>query len=279
MENKLPEFNGKPLIDIPKSIPTANFLEGDFGKAVLEEYKGRVKSDYNSNHFLNVLSYDDGVVKGSNDFAVVLINYILNQEGLKTASQSDLEKIIKLNALDLPGFYEDSALVLRNTDNPNKYLAGNLMKQIKKRNKKQKMPVMIPLTEFQLTNDSNSDYGLAFKLKENAEIIYAPILNKEYGNFHSKDINEKTGLPKKLGNGNRTLYIGNSGLCGFYLYWDLILDSGYDLLSGSNSDGRVVIKTGEAGALNFANERNNAYQKQLKELAAKKEKALAILNE
>lgn len=41
MENK---FTGKPLIELPKEIPTAGFLEGDFGKEFLKEYNGKVRN-------------------------------------------------------------------------------------------------------------------------------------------------------------------------------------------------------------------------------------------
>src|SRR3989344_6156115 len=202
------KFNGKPLIEVPKEYLTIGFLEGDFGKEVLNEYKGRAK-DYNKH--LDILSYKYNIVQGSNPFAVVLMNKVLNEEGLKTASQSDLEKAIKLNALNLNGTYEDTALILRTENNPNSYLAKDLMKQIRKSNKEAKIPVMIPLNQLGLVKDANSDYGLAFKLKEDAEIIYAPILNKETGSFSSEDMDENTGLPTKLGKGNRTLYTMQNG--------------------------------------------------------------------
>ena len=242
-----PKFNGKPLIETPKKHPTIGFLEGDFGKSVLEEYKGRSK-DYNKH--LDILSYKDNIVQGSNPFAVVLMNKVLNEEGLKTASQSDLEKALKLNALNLNGTYEDTALILRNENNPNSYLAKHLMKQIKERNKNAKTPIMITLNQLELVNDTASEYGLAFKLKEDAEIIYAPILNDEVGNFSSEDIDEKTGLPIKLGKGNRTLYTRDSGLSRLFLNRSLDLYAWDGNLAGSDSDGRVVVVSA-AGAQNF----------------------------
>ena len=54
-KTKLPVFQGKPLVEIPAVIPSADFLGGDFGKPVLEEYNGRVKSDYNNASALNFL--------------------------------------------------------------------------------------------------------------------------------------------------------------------------------------------------------------------------------
>ena len=274
-KTKLPVFQGKPLVEIPAVIPSADFLGGDFGKPVLEEYNGRVKSDYNNASALNVLSYDDKVAGGSNPFAVVLINQIVSQEGLRTATQADLEKILKLNALDLRGFYEDSALVLRNQDDPNKYLAKNLAEQIKAR-QKLRYPIMLPLNGVELVNDSDSEYGLAFKLKEDAEIIYAPQLAHKNNHKKFSEADEK-GLPIFDKNGERTLYTRESGLVRLYLGRDLGLHSyGVDL-AFSDSDGRVVIiRSGEA-TQNFIDEINKEYQKQLDELNAKREKALNIL--
>ena len=257
---KLPIFKGNPLIEIPASIPQAGFLKGDFGKAFLEEYQGRVKADYNGNSNLNVLSYrgglgleplsinvltySDGVVEGSNPFAVVLANQILRQEGLRTATQSDLEKALRIG-WDLRGTYKDTALVLRSGDEPNKYLASNLMKQVKARNPLQTMPVMIPLNGLELRTDQSSHYGLAFDLTDLSEIIYALILD-EPEKFNSEDINEETGLPRRTGKGNRTLCPTDSGLSRLDLDHNLDLNSDHRGLADSDEDGRVVVvKPGE----------------------------------
>ena len=39
-KTKLPEFKGKALIEVPRNIPQADFLSGDFGKAVFGENQG-----------------------------------------------------------------------------------------------------------------------------------------------------------------------------------------------------------------------------------------------
>ena len=149
---KLPKFTGKPLIEIPETIPVVNFLTGDFGKAVLEEYQARVKADYENARALNVLSYYKGndVVIGSNPFAVVLINKIVQPEGIRVATPADLERVIATNALPLRGQYEDSALVLRSEDNPNEYLAKDLNAQVKAKRGKVNLPVMISFLWFVL---------------------------------------------------------------------------------------------------------------------------------
>src|SRR3989344_5328645 len=86
------------------------------------------------------------------------------------------------------------------------------------------VPKSIPTANY-LAKDQDSQHRLAFKLREDTEIIYAPILNKETGNFSSEDIDEKTGLPKKLGGGNRTLYTMKNGLARLCLDRDLGLYS------------------------------------------------------
>ena len=245
-KTKLPEFQGKSLIEIPEFSYSANFLKGDFGKAFLEEYKGRVKSDYNNNPVLNVLNYKDGIVKGSNSYAVVLANQILKQEGLRTATQADLEKILKINALDLKGMDIDTGLVLRNEDGLEKYLVRDLSKQIKEKGYEfPKVPLVIWLNELNLENDKKSHTGLRFKLSENCKPFYVQILKKG-GAFLSEDIDEETGLPKKLSRGgNRYLFVKHYGLSRFCFMSNSCLDSKENIFVDSydeDSNRMVVVK-------------------------------------
>src|SRR3989344_3254851 len=98
---------------VSKIEPQVDFLQGDFGRAVLEEYQGRMKADYNNARALNVLSSSDNLIVGSNPFAVVLVNQIIRGQGLRTATPAELERVLRVNALSLEGTYEDSVLVLR----------------------------------------------------------------------------------------------------------------------------------------------------------------------
>ncbi|MEK6852805.1 MAG: hypothetical protein AABX59_02910 [Nanoarchaeota archaeon] len=257
----LPVYEARPLVD--PVVPIVGFFGGEQGKEVLKEFQERAKADYNSAKALDILSYEDKLAKGSNPFAVVLLNQILRQEGLRTADQADLEEALRLNALPLKGHYEDTALVLRNDKESNKYLAEYLTAQVKERNPKIKMPVMTPLYGLELVNDQNSDYALSFKLRDDAEIIYAPILNKQ-GRFSSEDIDPGTGLPTKLGMGDRTLHTIQHGLSGLGLNRYLDVDSDWGNLANSSSDGRVVVvqEGGEATAQNLVGFNNilNAIQ-------------------
>ena len=249
-KTRLPAFKGKPLIEIPSFIPQIGFIEGDFGKAFLEEYAGRAKTDYGNVTALNVLNCRDSVVKGSNPFAIVLANQILRQEGLRTATQADLEEALRLGIMPLTGTYEDTALVLRTEDDrdysKNTPLARDLAKKLKARKIKfnNKTPLVIPLTGLELQTTQDNSYGLTFNLREEAEVYQAPIL-REGGQFKSEDINIKTGLPKKLGDGNRTLYTRDSGLSRLGLNVVLNVYSSYRDLDGSSDNGRVVVVSAE----------------------------------
>lgn len=273
--SQLPVKEASPLIEIPEFIPQAGFLGGDDGKEIDREIGGKYEQSA-----LQKDSYKGGVIKGSNPFYVVAVNELLRQNGLRTATPADLERVLKTNALYLRGHYEDSALVLRSAEDPNAYLAKDLAKQIKQRTGKQrKMPVMIPLAGLELREDQNSDYGLAFNLTDDSEIIYAPILNKGGGNFTSEDINEKTGLPKRTKReGNRYLYTRDSGLSRLCLGGDLGLYSGNGDLAYSDVYGRVVVVSGEATSPeNLQSELiekvNSEYQAKLQELNSKRERA------
>jgi len=243
---QFPEFKGKPLIKIPEYIPRIDFLGGDFGKAVLEEHKARVNEDYHNNDNLKVLRYDkkQEVVTGSNSFATTLINKIIAEQG-HTATQAELERILKLGVLDLQGYYEDTGLVLRSKKEPNSYLVNDLFSQLRNI----ELPVMIPLKNLGLRNDNNSPYGLAFNILR--EAIYAPILNHDSGNFSSEDIDEETGLTKKLGQGNRFFYTMKKGLSRLYMGRILGAVAYNENLTISYDNGRVVVVSGEAAQKNF----------------------------
>lgn len=248
---RLPLFQGKPLIKIPEFIPQIGFLEGDFGEAFFDEYRERARADYGGSRVLGVLRYEKGVVRGSNPFAVVLANQILRQEGLKIATQADLEKALKIGALNLQGLCEDTGLVLRTEEDKihskNNPLARNLGSQLEARGIEfsPKNPLMIPLTELELEKTADNIYRLNFKLRKDAELYKAPILAKG-GKFNSKDIDEKTGLPRQMRcPGDRRLYTRSSGLSRLCLDGMLGLYSSSWGLAASSGGGRIVVVSAE----------------------------------
>ena len=257
--NEFPVNQANPLIAISKDIPQIGFFGGERGK----EINDSIRKDYPDIPVLQIADYSKNIVKGSNSFYNVAVQSKL-PFGVRVAGQGDLETAIRIEALDLIGTYEDTGLVLRTEKNPNSYLARNLMKQVNDRlGKKAKMPVVIPLYDLELVKDQDSPQGLAFKLKENAEITYAPVLNELNGaNFNSEDVNFKTGLPTKVGNGNRNIYTRNSGLSRLYLNRNLNLNSNLVNLAASDDNGRVVlVSTAFGGSQAFFNKKLTELQK------------------
>jgi hypothetical protein len=232
----LPEFRGKPLVPKEIRFPEADFLRGEYGKAVLDEYNSRF-SKYPA---MKVLSYNNqGIVNGSNPFAVVGINSIVKESGLRTANPRDLAEILRTETLDLRGQYEDAALILRSTQGSNSYLAARLLKDVEKREGKNwKFPLMIALSDLELKKDKNSPAGLTFKLLDNSQIIYSNKLIHENNNSMFNETDED-GLPIFKKDGQRTFYTSDDSLARFYLC--RVLGSNNDGLRYSYANGRVVL--------------------------------------
>lgn len=238
---KKAEFRGNPLIEIPKNIPSYNFLEGDFGKEVLNEYNSKVKQDYKDNSNLKILNFSDGIVKGSNSYSIFLMNDILSKQGLRTANPVDVQKVINKDKNFLSGKYVDLGLVLRTENSPNEYLAKQLGKQSKDRKYdfSNSNPLVFKSSDLELIVDNNSSSGLGLKIKDSATPFNAKELDNKNGNKKFKTTNEN-GVPIFDENGNRTNYTQNDGLSRFGLGRDSNLGS-WGGLALSNSYGRVVV--------------------------------------
>ncbi len=242
-------------IKVPQVTPC--FLEGPGAEAFLEEYNGIVEKDYNNNKNLKVLSLKEikGIltILGSNTFAPILVNRIVEKHGYRVASLSDIERTLEDgDTLKLIGnYYVDLGIVLRSEYEPNSFLANNLADQLKhNRGISLKNPIYIPFSSLELIGDSDSrDYGLTYKLKENAQIMEASQLigENDYKKFSKAD---EKGLPIFDKEGDRTLYTTNFGLSRLLLYGDLDLDSDNVGLAGSDEVGRVVLVSGRASVQN-----------------------------
>jgi hypothetical protein len=223
----------------------AFFLENnEFGKLI----HNKVIANYSD---IKAITKINVVGKGSNPFYVVAINEVLRQKypDLRTATQANLERIIKKNILVLKGCYEDSALVLRTRQEPNSYLAHDLFEQFNAKgiNLKEDSAYLIWLCYLSLRKDINSPHKLSFVLPYSLEVLNqayfeAPILNSvSPQNFDSSDVDIKTGIPTILSDkGERTFYTTYDGLSGVYLNGGGDLDANNDALVFSDDDGRVV---------------------------------------
>ena len=254
-----PDPNAGVVSPVPTGVITfksAFLLKGQFGKDFLQEYNARVKRDYADASALKVLNWDDSgkVVTGSNPFAVILANQILNPMKIRTATQGELEAILNQGGIEFKNHYEESSLVWRTDADPNEYLAKNISGQLRRHNPKLKnnSAYVIPLNALSLKKDSNSPHKLAFVLNNPDLCFEAPILMSKNGSYiDSAKMNPQTGLPSQIystdPNGkNRQLWTINSGLSRLYLYGVLDVSSNYEDLAYSGSGGQVVCVSGEA---------------------------------
>ena len=227
----------------PIALPnqTYSFLS----KEMYDELIKKAELDYDSNEHLLKLKWNEEQdrAQGSNLYIVTLANTLFRSQGIRTATQADLEQAMR-EGRDFRGTYEDTGAVLRSLEEPNQYLAKQLGNQLGK----QELPAYIPACAMDLIQDADSPSKLGFKIIDDSQIIYAPILNsKSQLKFNNSDINLKTGFPKKVGKkGSRTLWTRNSGLSRLCLYSYLGLGSNVSDLGGSSGGGRVVIVSGEA---------------------------------
>ncbi|PJE81022.1 hypothetical protein COU58_04675 [Candidatus Pacearchaeota archaeon CG10_big_fil_rev_8_21_14_0_10_32_42] len=236
------EFKGNPLIEIPKNIPSYNFLTGDFGKEVLEEYNSVVMQNYKGNSKLKALSFSDNVVKGSNTYSIFLMNKILEKVGLRTANLSDIQKIIDKSETFLKGFYVDLGVILRTKDAPNSYLANQLGKEAEEKNYSfsNEFPLVFKPSDLELIVDEYSSSGLGFKIKELGRPFNVSEFNNQNDNKSFKNTSN-SGIPIFHKEGNRTLYTRDDGLSRVYLYGDGDLNVRDGDLEGSDDNGRVVV--------------------------------------
>lgn len=236
------EFKGNPLIEIPEHIPSYDVLKGDFGKEMLKEYNSIVKQDYKDNSNLKVLNSIGDVVKGSNSYSVFPMNKILEKEGLRTATPSDVQRIINKDNSFLRNIYFDLGEVLRTEEGANDYLAKQLAKQAKERSYKfsNSTPLVFKSSDLELIVDGNSPSGLGFKIKESATPFNAPELSNKNDYKKFKTTNEN-GVPIFDKNGNRINYTRDNGLSRFVLGRGLGLYSSGGNLAYSDADGRVVV--------------------------------------
>jgi len=243
---KIPSERAQPVASVQQNSPLLSnagysFLEGDFGRQILEEYTQLAQGEYQNVSALQKLSFVDNVVKGSNSFAFVLLNKILTQKKMRIATPADLERCLRKNALDLNGTYGDSGLVLRSEGDPNEYLARHLASQVKEKGYNVGGDtIMIPLTGLELRYDADSPYKLSFQLTDSSEVIYSPQLNQS-NNGEKFNEGDSEGLPIFKSDGTRTLYTENGGLRRLYRDWDLDLDARDGNLASSNENGRVVV--------------------------------------
>ena len=233
-------------LDQPKYVPKVSFLADE---GILKDYQERIKScSKRAKKFLNIFTYDNGLIKGSNSSANVALASLFPQE-YRLALPSQVLHDSELNPEFFRGNYEDLGLVLRtngdDSSKNNNHDAKKLYEQLKKRGitPSEENPVMISLRGLGLEADK-SHYGLMHKLTDETEIVQAPELSYK-NNEREFSRTDERGIPIFDKDGTRTFYARKDGLDGFCL-WGLVLDSDwfwfwYWALDDSGADGKVVV--------------------------------------
>ena len=266
-----PAFVGAPdpaqQPQIPVSTPFLQedffFLDGAFGESIDK----RIHEKYASIPAMDSVVYNsqEKKIKGSNPFYVVAVNEVFQErypnEEIRTATQAELEQIVRNNPSVLKGTYEDSSLVWRSSAEPNEYLATKIYNQLKSTGKilEENHAYVLPLYAVSLEKDTNAPQSLAFKARGNSTFfpnVYfeAPILMSTSGKYISDaDFDFTQGLPTKVFDStqsilipNRQLYTLVGGLSRFYLGSYLYVSADDDNLAGSDDGGRVVLVSGAA---------------------------------
>jgi len=187
--------------------------------------------------------YFDGVMKGSNPYIATAVDMFLQSinDTHRIATQKDLETNLEM----FKGFYEDTGLVLRSLNYPNKDKAKYLYKQIRKENFT--LPIFSNLRRLNIFFDLRGlklDANLNFNLTEESRYKTANCLNWKIGTKYSKI--DEFGLPKeKDENSSRHIWALEDGLVRLYLNKSLDLVSYDEYLEVSNDSGRVVLINSE----------------------------------
>ena len=244
MNQEVPTEKAKPKPQ--KVVPMARnvdfdyfFLDGDLGK---EAHEAIIKK-YGADHQFvtkNVFYDNDSkLIKGSKPGYILAVNEFLRGNGLRTATSYDVQRAIDEGNLNTKGFYEDLGLVLYSESGENEYFARDLTNQARQR-KSIDFPVMFNLSDLELKVDQNAPQGLAFKLRDDSQIIMTPELLLANDRKKFSKVNQ-FGVQIFEDNGKYTFYSGNSVLRMLIRNRDSVLGARYWNLSGSDGGGRVII--------------------------------------
>jgi hypothetical protein len=181
-------------------------------------------------------------IEGSNLWKILL----LNQIGIRTATIPELECAFE-NDMNLKGTYEDGReVILRSVGDsyqPNDFIARDLAEKLKIKRLSGNPLIVTGLNPIENTS---SEYGLVLDSTTATQVIEAPDFSHK--NNQRKFLRINPDYTIEWSDKGRTFYSRGNGLSRLGLGRDLGLDSDWDSLSGSGSDGRVVVIDAEGVA-------------------------------
>jgi len=199
-------------------------VSGDIAERILKKFRETLGNYSNDTMLSSLYAEKERDLRNANPFIKVLLEHILQEEGLRLPRLRDLGIALKYFPRELGSFTIDIGFALRSQEEtypPNKTLTQDLVDQVKVIQGKLAFPYLISLRGTRLQSYPGSKYnGLSFRLTEGTEIISAPILNHP-GYFSPEELDENTCLPrtirKEKKRGDLELIAGQSGLCRAYI--------------------------------------------------------------
>lgn len=263
----------------------SSFIEGEDSERFLVDHNKDADEKYQGNKNLKVLSYNEGIAKGSNIFAVARIDTKLREQGLRTATLQDLGNETILDMIREKYYVDAPVLVLRSLKdrlNPrNNNLAEKLAEYIDV-SKIEKTPALITGFDVASWPEDSENYGLQFTPRGDFSVSYDDRLLAKY-NQEEFSKTDELGLPIFDKKGIRTWYTREDGLSRLVLGRDFGLYSDFDYLADSGEYGRVVVVSGGAASQNFSGLENYISRlqieksKQIEGIENKYKEALRIL--
>ena len=214
----------EPIID---KYVFAKPLQGDEAKAVYEEVQGRIKKDFkNAPEFNGYFKFNEQTreINGSDLYHGILINKVLNQEGLWLPTFIQGKKLDDLGKLSNQ-VYRDFGVAGYSNNNPNKDIAERLIKGAEKRG--WELPILASFNALKLIKT-----GVKISFDKNTQGI---ITGDEAKQYLDKNFDYKANA------GVRRLGRGSVG--GWVAAWYR--------LGGSLDPGRVDFVCGEATTKNL----------------------------
>ena len=223
---------------IPKVVIAP--LEGNDAKAIYDKVPEALRVG---------TRYDEKTktVIGSTNLLAVGVDDVVQSLGLRTLNLADLSLPEVMEFARGNHYIDARTLVARSLSDsykPNNALLKRIHDLAEDKVGSVKFPFMIE--GFSYVPDGSQGYGVTIVPKSDFRVIQDERLQGRNGQKFSEV--DETGIPKFDRNGNRTWYAKSEGLSRLYLVRYLSLDSDDDDLAGSVDNGRVVLRTSEAGS-------------------------------
>lgn len=284
----------KPAYEIevhpPYTLSYDDKITRDALRLAQEEFKGNNYAipEYAISSTVNLDSKKDFVQGSSWYFANILASKIskLTNSKVRPVNAREIQLFLRHNLIpDASSTFDDEGFTVNPRKGAKPKLHNHFTSQLTSENWRSKFEHVDRSKPYLITGlidvslDDNFEYGLKVDFNEFSEVYNHNSLVKG-GNFDSNDpglIND--GLPSRLGQGIRTLYIGDGDVCRFIRNRNLDLIAGNDNLASSYDTGRMrlveIFSSGNDGLISKIEQENLELSRELE----KRERALKILRE